>query len=655
MIKLWHRVGLALLLTGLSTAVIGCAGSQPSAVQHMADNVLDGAINDRHASRKTLNLSSKMADALLTPLNDNNLEIVAESQLEKPFDITVDQAQIRPFLNALVAETDINIMVHPDVSGVISLSLKNVTVPEVMDAVCSLYGYDCQEVEKGYQIFPRRIQTVNLRLNYPNFRRSGSSSTQVTSGGGLSTETDTSDSSGTRVTTEYGNDFWDELTRTLCVMLGLNAQQVDSEYMNSTVVKRTLACVPTSSQTDTQAQQPQPVISAANAKGGDVAAQLSSALSGAGVINQSEQQAPAKTRTVSMQQNSVSQQSTQKVLNSDSMVEERGVSVSPQSGLVMIRAFPSEIRRITHYLDDLQESLRRQVVLEAKILEVTLSDGFQSGINWASLGRSSKNGRALQAGMTGSGEFIDLDNPSALNLTSGYFATNNSGLPAIPFTGFGGAFSAALSFKDFNAFIELLQSQGDVQVLSSPRISTLNNQKALIKVGNDDFYVTGIDVETDDNGNEQVNTTFTPFFSGVALDVVAQIDGDDTLTLHIHPAVTEVTEKRKVVRGEEYDLASSTTRESDSVVSARSGEIVVIGGLMKTEQQNASNGVPVLSELPLFGSLFSQVDKTVSKSELVILMRPTVIGKSRDAWKNDLKAMRKRIKESSRSKGWWRQ
>jgi MSHA biogenesis protein MshL len=220
--------------------------------------------------------------------------------------------------------------------------------------------------------------------------------------------------------------------------------------------------------------------------------------------------------------------------------------------------------------------------------------------------------------IAGQGGDLNPDNPDPVNgtLTSA----------------FGGMFTIAASAGDFEVFIELLKLQGDVQVLSSPRVSTVNNQKAVIKVGNEEFFVTDVSTTTVTGAGATTSTpdiTLTPFFSGIALDVTPQISDNGEVVLHIRPAVTEVVDRVKeiVVAGSDQSLplAFSTVRETDSIVRAKSGQIIVIGGLMQesTEQRQAS--VPVLGDIPALGRLFRHTREVTSKTELVILLRPVVV------------------------------
>ena len=330
--------------------------------------------------------------------------------------------------------------------------------------------------------------------------------------------------------------------------------------------------------------------------------------------------------------------------------EGRRVVINAHAGLIVVRALPGELRDVEEYLARLQDVVQRQVILEAKIVEVELNDGFQTGINWSALGEPD-SGETIFGGQTGGGTLLS-DGVSRLADTTIPLGPGG-GLIATETSGFGGLNFLSINMNDFTAFIELLKSQGKVQVLSSPRVSTVNNQKAVIKVGTDEFFVT--DVETDTNTtlnttNQSVNVELTPFFSGVALDVIPQISDKDEVTLHIHPTVSEVTERIKSINVStetslEIPLALSSIRESDTIIRARSGQIVVIGGLMKDQQTNNVAKTPGLGDVPMFGKLFQQQRETKTKSELVILLRPIVTsGRGNDVWNEQVRQSNDRIR-----------
>lgn len=340
----------------------------------------------------------------------------------------------------------------------------------------------------------------------------------------------------------------------------------------------------------------------------------------------------------------------------------RRLIVNPDAGLVVARAMTSELRDVEDYLRTLQANLTRQVILEAKIVEVSLSESFQAGINWNvittdSNGNSSATGQFGGAGVFADGATGSAGAPIVVDPTTGAMS-----LPVAP-TAIGGAITAVLGIGDFNAVIEMLQGQGDVHVLSSPRVATVNNQKAIIKVGSDEFFVTKVQSNATGATGGVAGTTsrtveFTPFFSGIALDVTPQIDEQGIVTLHVHPTVSEVRDDVKQLEfgdgeTETYPLALSSVREADSIVRARSGQIVVIGGLMQQSENDDRFGVPVLSRLPLIGFLFRQTRTSSRKSELVILLKPIVV-ESDEQWAEEVRRRELQIEEiQGDQRRWW--
>jgi len=320
----------------------------------------------------------------------------------------------------------------------------------------------------------------------------------------------------------------------------------------------------------------------------------------------------------------------------------RSIVVDRHAGLVIVRALPSELRDVDAYLSSAQGNMQRQVILEAKVVEVELSDSFRSGIDWAAIssnrdfavGTSSIVGAARRLASISSGG-DELENPGI----------DVSGVP------FGNLFAVGASTSNFSALITLLNTQGDAQVLSSPRVSTVNNQKAVIKVGTDEYFVTDISSDTVVSAGGTTSNpdlTLTPFFSGIALDVTPQISAEGQVILHIHPSVSRVVDQQKTITlgGEEFDLplAFSTVRESDSVVKARNGEVIVIGGLMQNLSNDEDAGVPGASEVPYAGNLFKQKSNLNRRTELVILLRPIVVD-SEGIWSNYIQQSADRVKQ----------
>ena len=332
----------------------------------------------------------------------------------------------------------------------------------------------------------------------------------------------------------------------------------------------------------------------------------------------------------------------------------RKVVVNKQAGVAIVRATAEELLLVEDFLGITHDTINRQVVLEAKIIEVELNDRYQTGINWSQLGSADKvAGSQLGGGSAfGESDIRTTPNPFIVDPVTGNFTSLGDPLTSA----FGGVFTLAVQSTNFTAFIELLKTQGNVHVLSSPRVSTVNNQKAVIKVGGDEFFVTGVGATTVASTNPLTDSfvptvELTPFFSGISLDVTPQIDGKENIILHIHPAISEVVQRNK--QFEVFDtqfnlpLAVSKIRESDNVVRARSGSVVVIGGLMKEGATDDDAGVPLLMDIPIVGNLFKHKRVTRIKSELVILLKPTVV-RLDDDWSGMIKNSRERIEKLNR-------
>jgi MSHA biogenesis protein MshL len=484
---------------------------------------------------------------------------------EPRFDVVVNNAPVRDVLMSIVNGTRYSMVMRPELSGTVSIELKDTTVPEVLEVLREVYGYDYQIRGSRVMVEAGGLETRVYNIDYLSQTRTGKSEVRVTSGS-LSTP-----GSGTGASTAAGG-----------------ATQV----------------------------YPQ-----AGGTGGGVIAQESS-------------------RVTTTVQNDVWTDliTTLKMLVGSG--EGRQVVVSAPTGTVVVRATPRELDDVTRYLKMLGVNIGRQVMLEAKIIDVELSDSQQQGINWAAFrnGEARLSGGQLSPGTTLQGNGTVATAGSSVDATTGIVtnplvsATPGSNLIASS-SAAGGLLGLAFQTSNFAALLDFLETQGKVHVLSSPRIATLNNQKAVIKVGTDDFFVTNVTTTTVATGTGSTSSpsvTVQPFFSGIALDVTAHIDENDNVTLHVHPQVSQVTEKDQVVNlGQAgtltLPLASSAVSEADSIVRIANLNIAAIGGLMSRQDSISRSGVPGVNDIPLLGALFRQSATSTTKRELVILIKPTII------------------------------
>ena len=550
------------LITGFTAAAIlmGCATSMPRGEATRA--AIEAALEEAALPPVT---PAEVEAALLPEVG---VELPDPAANNERFDVDTDRTPARTFFMALVKGTPYNMVVHPDVSGRITLSMTSVTVPQVLEVVSDVYGYAYRETRTGFVVLPAAVQSRIFQIDYLNLTRSGISRTRVsfgavTTGGGSSSRSGqggssasqrgstTSQLAGSGIETNYEADFWTELRETLEQIVGTD-------------------------------------------KGHQVV-------------------------------------------------------VNAQSGVIVVRAMPERLRHVEEYLDIVQGIAQRQVIIEAKIIEVQLNDGFQAGINWVAVAQNSRGdtftfGQHTPPSGFG-GDIEDLGGEPILvqpgEVTTGFINT-----------AVGGAFSMAFDIGDFNSFIELLDAQGETHVLSSPRVSTLNNQKAVIKVGSDEYFVTDIssDTVTGTASATSRDITLTPFFSGIALDVTPQISADGEIILHIHPTVSEVTDQQKVVtvsgESDTLPLAFSEIRESDSIVKAKSGQIIVIGGLMKKSMRSEVFGTPGFRHIPGIGKLFQSKREIETKTELVILLR-AIVADGDDVWTTMTGESLQRIREQA--------
>ncbi|WP_447838510.1 pilus (MSHA type) biogenesis protein MshL [Aeromonas salmonicida] len=537
-----------LCLISIAVLAAGCTSYRhPEPVQ--AKDALKHAMTEQNKVGALATVPKSVQSELL----QMNRPPQAISMPEQRLRIAAHDVEAVEFFGSLFKGSRYSVAVHPGVGGLVSVELKDVTLPEVLAVVGDMYGFDVQRKGNVFHVYPAGLRTETIPVNYLMMSRRGLSRTSVSTGGVTANDNNSNNSSvdnangnssgsnnssnsssgsnssnGTRIETDTNSDYWTDLRGSLEMLIG----------------------------------------------------------SGDG----------------------------------------RAVITSPQAGLVTIRAYPKELKAVREFLSQSETHLKRQVVLEARILEVALNEGYEQGVDWSGLSASWDGNK----GITGGGSLSQTQLPTTPNQI---------------FTALGGGAGFKISDGNFNVAVNLLKTQGDVNTLSSPRVTATNNQKAVIKVGTDEYFVTKASTTITSNSSgvsdRTPNVELTPFFSGISLDVTPQIDEEGKVLLHIHPSVIDTEEQNKVIDmgtsgGRlELPLAKSSIRESDTVVQANNGDIIVIGGLMKTDKQEIVSKVPLLGDIPWIGEAFTNRRESTKKVELVILLKPTVVEK--DTWQNELK------------------
>ena len=641
-----HKMKLkTIILWGVVlVSLAACSSAYPPRDTSTLDRINNQLKQAAVPREKAAPLPEAVSSSLLPPLR-SPVPRASGKQLEQRFDLVVTNAPINQVLMGIVSGTRYSIMVKPKsaipaapgggavaasastgLTDNVTVNLKDVTVFEALDAIREVYGYDYTLDGNRIYVQQPELQTRLYQVNYIIGQRRGVSDLQViggasvgssNSGSGSNTGSSSSSSDSGTTSSSYGSvqasalstisksDIWGEVEDTL---------------------RTTLGC---------QIPKSMPKTGGSGSTSGSSSSSSSSnsnSASRADVSYVGDTQSGERQRGV------------------DGCTDGRAMNINQMSGTIVVRGMPNEHRMIGKMLRSMQLNIERQVIIEAKIIDVELNSESQQGINWAGF-QHNLHRYSVGANTT----TID-----GTNSTNGGAVNQGTSLGALLGTGMvgaaaGNAFSAglgmAVQLRNFSALINFLQTQGHVHVLSSPRIATLNSQKAVLKVGSEEPFVTNISGGTTSITNGISNTTpptlqYQPFFSGISLDVTPQIDDKDNITLHVHSMVNSIIEKEKISQptagAVRVPFAVNTISETDSVVKTRDGQVVVIGGLMTERAEDSRSKVPGAGDVPGAGALFSKGGQRAIKRELVILLRPTVV-KNDSAWVDDISAVQGRI------------
>jgi general secretion pathway protein D len=575
--------GTALLSVAAIAALMAGCGAQPL------------ARSDAHLGQQTAPPAAPAATPIPQPVRPAPLPPPPEARAsEIKYSIVVANQPVRDVLLAIARETRVNVDVHPGVEGAVTLNAIDQTLKQILTRIAKQIDMRFEIEEQTIHVMPDTPYLKNYRVDYVNMSRDAtetvSISTQVISGAlgttGAAAPGAGDNNSTLRIANTSRNRFWESLERNIKDILRETDKLLPEGSSETFVSGRGQTGVAT-----TQASVQRRAGTATTAAGAVAGA--------AGALATT----PGQTQT---------QQAGEYVEQRLTFREAASVIVNPESGIVTVRATSRQHEKVAEFLEQVSGAAKRQVVIAATVVEVSLSDQYQSGVDWSALATNGL-GYSIQQSLLGS----NLSTPPFFSLTY------NNPNPAS-----GGNVSSTIKF---------LSQFGKTRVLSSPLLMVLNNQTAVLKVTDNIVYFT---IKADTNTNANVSTTtFTTTQNvvpvGFIMNITAQISESDVVTLSVRPTITSVV---KYVQDPNPSLRATLTqpaiqslipetrtREMESVLRVASGQIAVLGGLMEDSFEGARDGIPHASRIPLFGDLFSYRNDKSMKKELVIFLRPLVV------------------------------
>lgn len=558
---------IPLLIASLSVIVAACTTS-PEAVKPSAQHL---ALPDT-ATPSTIPALAENAPLPPPPVQTKSAE---------RYSIVVNRVPAQEILFALARDAKLNIEIHPDIAGTVTMNLIDQTLTEILDAVGRQVDMRYELNGRNLAIMPDLPYLKNYQIDYPNISREAKNNISIatsvatigsgqTGGAGGSSG---SNASGSSILNESNNHFWKTLVENIKDLLR-ETDKALPDGSSETIVE----------QNNQQQATPQPTNAKAGATGKAMAA----------LPAQLQNQGSSVTRRVTYR-------------------EAASVIANPETGIISVRATSRQHASVRDFIDKVSVSSHRQVLIEATVVEVALSDQYQQGIDWSSLSTSSTRG-------------LNLTQVTPTGALTGSMGTLNYV--------FSGAFGGTV---DLSATIKLLESFGKLHVLSSPKLSVLNNQTSLLKVVDEAVYFT-IDVTPAEYNSQGVQTSPATYSTkvytvpvGFLMYVTPQIGGNDEVTLNLRPTITRIIGYASdpnpvLVQNNLTNLIPQIqTREMESILRVRNGEIAVLGGLMQDTRAGQTNQIPGLGSLFGIGEAFKSRNDKNTKSELVIFLRPIIL------------------------------
>lgn len=520
------------------------------------------------------------------------------------YSVVVNNVKVRELLFALARDAKLNVDVHADVSGTVTLNAIDQTLPQLLNRIAKQTDLRWELDGPNLAVMPDTPYLRNYKIDYVNMKRDTKGSVSVTTqimtsvpgggsggggggGGGGSSGGSGDNNSSTRIENTATNHFWETLVQNIKDILR-ETDKILPEGSSETVTE--------------QVNQQQ-----TSGTGAAIAAVVG-ALKGTGTT-QAQPNIAGSPNPATFQNTGAT------VVRRSTFREAASVIANAETGVISIRATSRQHEKIQEFVDQVMGSARRQVLIEATIAEVQLTQNYQQGIDWS---RVMTNAAATGLTFSQAGAAINTQVPGVSS--NGVFTVTGQKVTD------GGIFKTA---------IRLLEAFGTVKVLSSPKISVLNNQSAVLKVVDNEVYFS-IKAESNQNANTTVTTFTTTAFTvpvGFVMNVTPQISENDTVLLNLRPSVSRVIGAVKDPNPAlaalnppiESTIPVIRTRELESVLRVEDGNIAVMGGLMEDLLANADNGIPGLSRAAGVGALFTQRNDSTQKTELVVFLRPIIV------------------------------
>jgi MSHA biogenesis protein MshL len=541
---------------------------------------------DQHIQQK--DIQSETATSIPQPIKDSVLLPPPQPAGKvATYSVVVTNVPAQEILFALARDAKINLDIQSGIQGTVTINAINQTLPQILTRIA-------RQIDMRYELNNGTLTVMSdtpylhsYKINYVNMARDSdgtmSNATQVgsgTSGSVAGAGGSGSNNSSLTIKNSSKNHFWETLVQNIKDILH-ETDKILPEGSSETSVQQIRAASSTGT-----GVQPASGTKKSPPKGG---------------IENSP-------NPVNVEEGGMT------VTKRSTFREAASVISNPENGIITVRATGKQHEKIQEFIDQVMSSAQRQVLIEATVVEVRLNDEYQQGINWSRLLGGTKGFALSQAGTTNF-------QAGATGLASA------AGALAVTYL------NPTSKFGNITASVQLLEKFGNVKVLSSPTLSVMNNQTAMLRVVDNDVYFIVNSTVTPNpvaGGLPIVayTTTVNTVPIGFTMSVTPQINDSDTVLLNIRPSITRLlTPANDPTPGLAFQnsIPQTSTREMESILKIENNQIAVLGGLMEDSIGKNTNEVPLLARIPLLGNLFQNRDDTTSKTELVIFLRPAVI------------------------------